>query len=156
MISLLNCLLFVSSHQCTLVWRQRFRPPVPCCVSQRRAMLVTEKPLVTELGSKWMKLYMWWSYHAFQNISMLYKLNVSTTHLPMQVDVRDVNSVPGSGRCPGGGHGNPLQYSCLENSMDKEAWWAMVHSVAKSRTWLRRLSMHAHVTVLIYSITITC
>jgi len=56
------------------------------------------------------------------------------THLPMQVDVRDVSSVPGSGRCPGGGHGNPLQYSCLENSVDKGAWRAMVHSVAKSRT----------------------
>ena len=35
-------------------------------------------------------------------------------------DIRDVGSIPGSGRCPGGGHGNPLQYSCLENPMDKE------------------------------------
>ena len=38
-------------------------------------------------------------------------------------DVRDTGSVPGSGRYPGGGHGNPLQYSCLENSMDRGAWW---------------------------------
>ena len=45
--------------------------------------------------------------------------------------------IPGSGRCPGGGHGNPLQYSCLENPMDRGAWWAIVHDVAKNRTRLR-------------------
>ena len=45
-------------------------------------------------------------------------------------DVRDVGSIPGSGRSPGGGHGNPLQYSCLENPMDRGAWWATVHGVA--------------------------
>ena len=47
-------------------------------------------------------------------------------------DKRDVGSVPGLGRSPGGGHGNPLQYSCLENSMDKGAWQATVHRVTKS------------------------
>ena len=46
-------------------------------------------------------------------------------------DVRDVGSIPGSGRSPGGGHGNPLQYSCLENAMDREAWGATVHGVAE-------------------------
>ena len=46
----------------------------------------------------------------------------------------DSGSIPGSGRCPGEGNGNPLQHSCLENPMDKGAWQAMVHSVAKSRT----------------------
>ena len=39
-------------------------------------------------------------------------------------DIRDMGSIPESGRSPGGGHGNPLQYSCLENSMDRGAWWA--------------------------------
>ena len=48
--------------------------------------------------------------------------------------VRDVRSILESGRSPGGGHGNPLQYSCLENPMDRGAWWATVHRVAKSRT----------------------
>ena len=48
--------------------------------------------------------------------------------------------IPGSGRSPGGGHGHPLQYSCLENPMDKGAWRATVHRVAKSLTWLKRLS----------------
>ena len=48
----------------------------------------------------------------------------------------DVGSIPGSGRSPGAGNGNPLQYSCLENPMDREAWQATVHRVAKSRTQL--------------------
>ena len=49
-------------------------------------------------------------------------------------DVRDADSIPGSGRSPGGGHGNPLRYSCLENPMDRGAWWAIIHGVAKSQT----------------------
>ena len=47
-------------------------------------------------------------------------------------DARDVGSIPGSGRSPGGGYGSPLQYSCLENSMDRGAWLTTVHEVAKS------------------------
>ena len=49
-------------------------------------------------------------------------------------DLRDAGSIPGSGRSPGGGHDNPLWYSCLENPMDREDWWATVHRVTKSRT----------------------
>ena len=49
-------------------------------------------------------------------------------------DIRDMGSIPGSGRSPGGGHGNPLQYSCLENPMDKGAWQTTVHRVTKSWT----------------------
>ena len=45
---------------------------------------------------------------------------------------------------PGGGHGNPLWYSCLENSMDRGTWWAIVHTVTKSQTWLKRLSTRSH------------
>ena len=51
----------------------------------------------------------------------------------------DLGSIPGSGRCPGEGNDNPLQYSCLENPMDQEAWWATVHGVAKSQTRLTSL-----------------
>ena len=51
-------------------------------------------------------------------------------------DMRDVGSVPGSGRFPGGGHDNRLQYSCLENLIDREAWQATVHGVEKSQTQL--------------------
>jgi len=50
--------------------------------------------------------------------------------------VGDLGSIPGLGRSPGGGHGNSLQYSCLENSMDRRAWQAIVHGVAKSQTRL--------------------
>ena len=52
-------------------------------------------------------------------------------------NARDLGSIPGSGRSPGEGNGNPLQYPCLENRMDGGAWWATVHGVAKSWTRLR-------------------
>ena len=55
-------------------------------------------------------------------------------------DVRDVGSIPGSGRSPGEGNGNLLQYSCLENTMDRGAWQATVHGVTKSWTQLKQLS----------------
>ena len=58
-------------------------------------------------------------------------------------DVREAGSIPRSGRSTGGGHGNPLQYSCLENPMDRGAWRATVLGVAKSRTQVKQLSMHA-------------
>ena len=48
----------------------------------------------------------------------------------------DLGSIPGLGRSPGEGNGNPLQYSCLENPMDRGAWWATVHGVTKSQTRL--------------------
>ena len=51
-------------------------------------------------------------------------------------NVGDLGSIPRSGRSPGERNGNPLQYSCLENPMDRGAWWATVHGVAKSRTRL--------------------
>ena len=54
-------------------------------------------------------------------------------------DTGDRGSIPVSGRCPGGGHGNPLQYSCLESPMDRGAWWATVHGVTNSR-----MQQHAH------------
>ena len=52
-------------------------------------------------------------------------------------DIRDLDSIPGSGRSPGGGHGHPLQYCCLENPMDRGAWWATVHRVSKSQIQLK-------------------
>ena len=57
-------------------------------------------------------------------------------------DIRDSGSIRGLGRSPGGGNVNPLQKSCLKNPMDKGAWRATVHGVAKSQTWL---STHTHV-----------
>ena len=59
-------------------------------------------------------------------------------------DIRDAGSIPGPGRSPGGGPGNPLQCSCLENPMDRGAWRAADLRVAQSQTRLKRLSTHAH------------
>ena len=59
-------------------------------------------------------------------------------------DRRDIGSIPGLGRFPGGGHGNPPLYFCLENPMDRGAWWDTVSRFAKSQTQLKWLSMHAH------------
>ena len=57
-------------------------------------------------------------------------------NLPAKNQPREPGSIRGLGRSVGEGNRNPLQYSCLENSMDRGAWWAIVHSVAKSRTGL--------------------
>ena len=57
-------------------------------------------------------------------------------------DKRDTGSIPGSGRSAGGGHGNPLQYFCLENPMDRGVWRATVHGVPKSWTQLKQLTTH--------------
>ena len=68
-------------------------------------------------------------------------------------DTRDVGLIPGLGRFPGVGNGNPLQYSCLENSMDRGAWHAVVHGVAKighNRTCMHRLACKEHKVYLIY------
>ena len=58
----------------------------------------------------------------------------------MQVDLRDTGSIPESGRCPGEGNGNPLQDSCLDNPIDRGAWWATVHGIATVR---RRMNTFA-------------
>ena len=70
---------------------------------------------------------------------------------PNARDVRDTDLIPGSKRSPGGGHGNPLHYSCLENPMDKGDWQATVHRVTENRTRLKRLSTHACTEVLFFT-----
>ena len=60
-------------------------------------------------------------------------------------DLRDTGSIPGLRRSPGEGHGNPLQYSCLRSPIDRGAWQATVHGVAKSWILLKQDSMHVHV-----------
>ena len=61
-------------------------------------------------------------------------------------DTKDSALIPGSGRSPGGGNGNPLQYSCLENPMDRGAWQVTAHGVAKSRARLSRQTHYTHTT----------
>ena len=62
---------------------------------------------------------------------------------------RESGSIPGSQRSPGGEHGNPLQYSWVENPMDRGAWWATAHRATPSQTWLKRFSTHAHTHAMI-------
>ena len=70
-------------------------------------------------------------------------MGLEVKNLPASAgDIRESDSIPGSGRSLGGGHSNPFKYSCLENPMDREAWWATVQGVAKSWTQLKQLSMH--------------
>ena len=57
---------------------------------------------------------------------------------------RDIGLIPGSGKSPGGGHGNLLQYFCLENPMDSGGWWATDQRVTKSQTQLKRLGKHVN------------
>ena len=67
-------------------------------------------------------------------------------NLPASADVRDMGLIPGLGKSPGVGNGNPLQYSCLEDPMDTGTWETIVHRVAQSQTRLKQLSItHMHI-----------
>ena len=59
----------------------------------------------------------------------------------LPVSTGDLGSIPGSRRFPGGGNGNPLQYSCLGSSMDRRVWQAIIHGVTKNQTWMKQLSI---------------
>ena len=61
-----------------------------------------------------------------------------------RLDIRNMGPIPGLERSLGGGHGNPLQYSCLENALDRGVWQAAVHRFKQSWTQLKQLSMHTH------------
>ena len=72
-------------------------------------------------------------------------MSLVVNNLPANTgDIRDTGSIPRSGRSPGEGNGNPLQYSSLENSMDREIWQATVHGVTKSQKQLRDFHTHTH------------
>ena len=71
----------------------------------------------------------------------------SDRHVPANAgDTKDSGLIPGSGRCPGGGNGNPFQYPCLENPMDRAACRVIAHGVAKSRTQLSTQTHYTHTT----------
>ena len=86
----------------------------------------------------------------------VYSCSISQKSLPTNArDARDVGSIPGSGRSSGGGNGNTLQYFCLGNPMDRGAWQATGHGVAKNQTRLKWLSMHiCHIVSGMDSLTI--
>ena len=66
---------------------------------------------------------------------------------PRAGDAKDVGSIPGLGRCPGLGNGNPFQYSLLENSMDRGAWWATVHKGYRESDMTEPLNTHTHPSI---------
>jgi len=71
------------------------------------------------------------------------QMAVVVKNLPANAgDVRDTGLIPGLGRSPGEGHGNPLQYSWLENLIDKGAWWATVLRITESQTWHSDIGLH--------------
>ena len=78
------------------------------------------------------------------------KKNTKKPCLPNAEDIRDMGSIPGSGRSPGEGNGNSLHYSCLENPMDRGDWWATVYGVTELDT-TEQLSTHTHTHGLISS-----
>ena len=86
--------------------------------------------------------FMWKLYKHYCRVYLLQQLMVlwgfpsSSNGKACDCNTGDQGSTPGSGRSPGEGNGNPCQYPCLENPMDKGAWWARVHGVTKSSTWL--------------------
>ena len=90
--------------------------------------------------------------HTQKNLTIANPLSFATN--PAIVLYIYILYIPGSGRSPGGGHGNPLQYSCLENPMDRGALWGMdtVHSIANSQTRLKQLSIHTNIflNIIIY------
>ena len=72
------------------------------------------------------------------------------------LDIRDSGSIPGSGKSRKGGHGNPLQYSYQKNSMDREAWRAVVHRVSQSWTQLKQLSSSSSICSILKTVLKTC
>ena len=88
--------------------------------------------------------------HTHTHTHMASQVALVVKNLPANAgDIRDVGSIPGWGRSPGGRHGNPFQYSSLENPMDRRAWQATVHWVTKSQTQLKQLSMQADIYIYI-------
>jgi len=69
-----------------------------------------------------------------QRVTLYRRLPYSSDDKESACNAGDLGLIPGSGRSPGEGNGNPLQYSCLENPMDRGAWWATVYGVTKSQT----------------------
>ena len=102
-------------------------------------------PLCPEVHALYLHLYSCPTNRLICSIFWTSQVALVVKNLPANAgDVRDEGSILGSWRSPRGWNGNPLQYSCLENPMDRGAWLATVHRVTKSWTWLKRLSTYAH------------
>ena len=114
----------------------------PECVGQTlvaRAWAQLERFSYLKVSCSWIWVWASSSLGAFQ-VALVVKNSPANAG-----DIRNVGSIPGLERSPGGGYGNLLQYSCLENPIDRGAWRATVHLVTKSQTWQKLLSTQATV-----------
>ena len=90
-------------------------------------------------------IFFWLVIHFWLLLSLIWGFPGSSGVKNPPANEGDTGSIPGWGRSPRKGNGNPLQYSCLENSMDRGAWWATAHGVTQSQTWLKQLgTLGAH------------
>ena len=111
-----------------------------CVYHSMSIVLFTEIWLVSSL-ERLQTMLLWAYLHVYWGVPRWWL--VVKNPLASAGDKRDAGSIPGWGRSLGGMQDNPLQYSCLENPMDRGGWWAIVHGVTKSQTRLKWLSMHA-------------
>ena len=119
-------------------------------LSERKRILVPQhldfhQPLTGEIRHRFLFIQKKrWFFFSQASLYRASQVTLVVKNLPASAgDLRDTGAIHESGGCPGGGHGSPLQYSCLENPMDRGAWRAIDHWVAKSRTRLKRFSVHA-------------
>ena len=111
----------ISAHQSRETWETGVQ------LTSLRRCTGNEKPFILQI----LELF---GVHLFTDASV--HISGGSVGKASARNVRDLGSVPGLGRSPGEGNGHPLQYSCLEDSMDGGAWWATVHGVTKTWTWL--------------------
>ena len=155
LISQFLCEDFLVNHwQNSLQFPLCFVPVLPCPLAgQVSEFLYICTYFVSErtfLEGKW--LYCCSSLNPQIEISYIWAFQVALVVKKQSAsvgDIRDVGSVPGLQRSPGGGHGNPLQFSCLENPMNR-ACWVTFHMVAKSQTWLKRPTRQADIYMTLY------
>ena len=115
-------------------------PKAPGSTSHKNYTILDRPPLEKKKET----LFQWRSYWLQVHKAGVSQVLLVGKNLPAHAgDLRDMGSIPGSRRSPRGERGNPLQYSCLENPMDRGAWRATVDRVAKSWSCLKRLSTHA-------------
>ena len=112
----------------------------------RFIVLQVQFPCSENGSNKYIPLHLLWWLNKIRHVEWLSRASqvvLVIENLPTNSgDIRDAGLILGSERCPGGGHGSPLQCSCLENPRDRGAWRARVHRVTKSQTRLKQLKTH--------------
>ena len=130
---------FQREHDCINILISEFWSPAPW---ESRFLLFFPTPVCDNLLQPWQETNT--ALNIDTDIDRASQVTLVVKNLPADSrDIRDLGLISGWGRSPGERNGYPLQYSCLENVMDRGAWWATVHRVVKSRTQLKQLSTHA-------------